>query len=371
MEKSRVSLVRCGSYNTDEVMQAVKRSVDLLGGIANFVKPSDKVLIKPNILSARRPEDAVCTHPEVVRAVIKLVKGRGADVVVGDSPGGFINNVEEVYEVSGIAKVARDEKVDLVKFAFTKTVDGFPLSVRVLQADKVISIPKFKTHEVTGITAAIKNMYGALSGLYKTQCHAMAPREKEFAKIIVKVFSLVKPALNIIDAVWSMEGEGPSAGEPRKTDFLMAGSDAAAIDSLLAVLIGQKPYKFSFIKECRIMRLGETDISNIDILGDRFSDFSIKDFKLAKGMGIFKYMPKYVADIAGLLLRFWPEIDNETCKKCNLCRSSCPVRAIYVQEGGFYTVDLSKCINCMCCREICPYKAVRIKRSWLARMIWE
>lgn len=370
MEKSKVSIIRCENYNSYLVEKAVSRAVNLIGGISRFVRPGERVLIKPNILSARLPEEAVCTHPEVVRSVIRLVKKAGGSVTVGDSPGGFIKDIQKVYEISGMSKIAREENVNLVKFTFTRTVDGFPLSVRVLEADKVISVSKFKTHEITGITAAIKNMYGAVVGLFKTQCHAKAPTEKDLAKIIAKVFSLTRPDLNILDAVWSMEGEGPSAGEPRKTSFLMASSDAVAIDSLVSMLIGCKPLDFGVTKESKSMGLGETDPGKIDILGDNFSDFLIYRFKMARGRKIVRYLPSGVTNFVASFLKFWPEIDNELCKRCNLCRLSCPMHAISV-ENNIHTVDRHKCIRCMCCHEVCPYKAIHIRKSWLARKIWE
>lgn len=370
MGRSTVSIIKCPNYNSYNVEKAVRKSIDLVGGIDKFVKSGERVLVKPNILSARQPDDAVCTHPEVVRAVIRLVKGRGATVTVGDSPGGFIKNVGEIYKVSGIWDVAKQERVNIVKFTFSHNVDGFPISVRALSADKIISVPKFKTHEITGITAAVKNMYGVVVGLHKTKCHADAPTEKGLAKIIAKVFSLAKPDLTVLDAVVSMEGEGPSSGNPRKTDFVMSSSDAVAIDTVLSVLINTHPMNYAVIRECKRMGLGESLVGNIDVVGDNFSEFIMEDFKLAKGRAILKFLPGFLTTLIASRLKFWPEIDIEVCKKCNMCKSSCPVRAIDKRRGKYY-VDRYKCIRCMCCREVCPYKAILIRKSWLARVLWE
>ena len=313
-DKSEVSIVRCENYDPYMVGNSTRRAIDLIGGIAKFIKPGENVLIKPNILSARKPEEAVCTHPEVVRAVVRIVKERASHVTIGDSPGGFIKDVKKVYEASGIERIAKEERVNLAKFTFSRTIDGFPISARILEADKIISISKFKTHEITGITGAIKNMYGAVVGLYKTQCHAKAPTEKDLAKIIAKVFSIVKPALNIVDAVYSMEGEGPSAGEPRKTSFLMASSDAVAVDSLLSVLVGCKPHEFAVTKEAHLLKLGNMRLEDIDIKGDNFTDFLIPNFKFAKGRLVLKWLPDFITHFVASFLKFWPEIDNNICK---------------------------------------------------------
>lgn len=370
MSKEKISIVRCSSYESPEVYNSVDRAVNLLGGISKFVGNRERVLIKPNILSARKPDEAVCTHPEVLRAVIKIVKRTGASVSVGDSPGGFLKNVEEVYDVSGVTKVAKEEKVDLVKFTFSRTIDGLPISTRVLDADKVISIPKFKTHEITGITGGVKNMYGAIVGLHKTKIHSEAPREEELAKIVAKVYGITKPTLTIIDGVVSMEGEGPSQGDPRRTNFIIAGQDCVAIDSLLAVLINTKPNDYAVIRECKKKGYGESNLNDVEIAGDKYSEFIIKNFKHAKGRKLLKLLPGVLANLFASQLKFWPEIEDSLCRKCNMCKSSCPVSAIDIKNGK-YAIDRYKCISCMCCRELCPYKAIGIKKNWLSKMLWE
>ncbi|MGC1454762.1 MAG: DUF362 domain-containing protein, partial [Nitrospirota bacterium] len=84
---SAVSIIRCADYAQDRVLLSVTQAVDLLGGMRAFIKPGERVLIKPNLLKASSPETAVTTHPEVVRAVIRLVREAGGAALVGDSPG--------------------------------------------------------------------------------------------------------------------------------------------------------------------------------------------------------------------------------------------------------------------------------------------
>jgi len=370
MERSKVSITRCESYSQNLVDKAVAEAVGALGGIRQFVKHGDKVLIKPNILSARKPEEAVCTHPAVLRAVIRLVKDTGAHITVGDSPGGFLKNIEEVYEISGINKVTQEEKVNLVKFTFSRTINGLPISTRVLDSDKIISVPKFKTHEITGITACVKNMYGSVVGLFKTKVHADHPKEEGLARILAQVYSITKPVLSIVDAVICMEGEGPSAGDPRDSKFIMAGCDGVACDTVLAHLIMTKPMGYAFLRECRKQGLGQTDIKQIDVLCGRIEDFYIKNIKHAQARIFLKFMPHFAANAVASQLKFSPHIEPDLCKKCNMCKSSCPVKAIFIKDDIF-TVNLKKCIRCMCCREVCPYKAIGIRKNWLSRMIWE
>jgi len=366
---AKVSIIRCGDYDRARVFDAVKRATDLACCIKESVKPNMKVLVKPNLLSARPPEDAVDTHPEVVRAVVRLVKEAGGRVILGDSPAaGFGKNVLDVYEVSGMKKLAHEEGVDLVKFTSAKFVDGIPISRYVFDCDLVISVPKFKTHCITMITAAIKNTYGVVVGMYKAAAHSKAPREEDFAKVIAKVFSIAKPNITVLDGIAVMEGDGPSSGEPRNLGFVMAGFDAVAMDSCLADMIGLKPLDVLVTKEAYGMNLGEADLSLIEIVGDDFNGFRLKDFKLPQTMPM-RIIPGIVAKSVAHFIRFKPYINTRICKRCGLCKVTCPVGCIEIEKDAC-GIDYHKCVRCMCCHEVCPYKAIGIRRNILTQLVW-
>ncbi len=365
---AKVSIVHCGSYDTEKVESAVKRAVDSIGGIGAFVKPGMKVLLKPNLLSARPPEDGVDTHPEVVRAVARLVKGAGCTVRIGDSPGGYHKDMSEVFEKSGMKRIAAQEGAELVSFTKSRFVDGFPIAREVFECDAMISIPKFKTHMITIITAAIKNTYGTVTGLYKSECHSKAPREEDFARIIAKIHSISRPRLNILDAVVAMEGDGPSSGTLRDMGMIMASEDGVAMDSCIGKLVGLEPLDVPVTKEAHTMGLGEADLSKIEISGDDIKTFDVSGFKLPRTLPI-KYIPRGIVNSIASLVKFRPAIDKDVCRRCNLCKVACPVSAIESDESGYY-IDYAKCIGCMCCHEVCPYRAIGVKRNMLTRMIW-
>ncbi|MFA5255823.1 MAG: DUF362 domain-containing protein [Candidatus Omnitrophota bacterium] len=365
---TRVALVRCESYDTNRVFDAVKRSVDLLGGIGAFVKPGMRVLLKPNLLSARLPEDAVDTHPEVVRAVVRLVKSAGGMPFIGDSPGGFGKNIGEIFEKSGMKGIADEEGVELETFTASKSVDGMPIARQIFSSDCVISIPKFKTHSITVLTAAIKNMFGSVVGSYKAECHSRSPREEDFSRIIAKVYSITRPHLTVVDGIIAMEGDGPSSGVIRKMDLVMAGEDAVAIDSCLAKIMGVEPLDVLVTKEAYEARLGEAQISKIEVLGETLDAFIAKDFKLPRTTPL-KYLPKSLLKCLASLIRFKPYIDNEACRRCNLCKLTCPVHCIEIEKTSC-SIDYKKCVRCMCCHEICPYRAIGIRRNILTKMVW-
>lgn len=365
---AKVSIVHCSDYDTARVEGAVKRAVDSIGGMEAFVKPGMKVLLKPNLLSARPPDDGVDTHPEVVRAVIRLVKAAGGAVKIGDSPGGYHKDIYEVFEKSGIKKVAEEEGTELAGFTKSKFVDSFPIAREVFDCDVMISIPKLKTHIITVLTAAIKNTYGTVTGLYKTECHSKAPREEDFARIVAKIHSISRPHLNILDAIVAMEGDGPSSGTLRNVGIVMASADAVAMDACVAKLVGLEPLDILVTKEAYSMGLGEADLSKIEITGDDIKTFDVSNFKLPQTLPI-KYIPRGLVNSIASLVKFRPAIDKSICRRCNLCKVSCPVSAIESDERGYY-IDYVKCIGCMCCHEVCPYRAIGVKRNILTKMVW-
>ena len=365
---TKVSIVRCEEYKTEKVFDAVKKAVDLVGGIGSFVKPGSKVLLKPNLLSPHPPEDCVTTHPEVVRAVARLAKAAGGILSLGDSPGGYGTNIDEIMEESGVRKVAEEEGIEIKKFNTSKFIDGIPISRHVLDADCVISIPKLKTHSITVLTGAVKNMFGAVIGLYKAECHSRAPKNEDFSKIMAKVYSIVKPNLTVVDGIMGMEGDGPSAGVVRKMNLVMAGCDAVAIDSCIARIIGINPLDVLVTKECVNAGLGEADPAKIELAGDDINEFIVKDFKLPQTTPL-KYLPKSVMNGLASLIRFKPHIDSALCKRCNLCKITCPVNCVEIAQD-YCGIDYKKCVRCLCCHEVCPYKAISIKRNFITKMIW-
>ena len=365
---TKVALVKCSSYDTEKVLDSVKKAVDLLGGIEAFIKPGTKVLVKPNLLSARLPEEAVDTHPEVVRAVVRLVKSAKAVPLIGDSPGGYGANIEEIFEKSGMRKMAQEENVELVKFTKSRSVDGIPFTRYLFDCDVIVSVPKLKTHVLTVFTGAIKNMYGTVSGLYKTECHSKSPKEEDFAKVIAKVYSIAKPHLTILDGITAMEGDGPSGGKPRNLNLIMAGADAVAIDACASRIIGLDPFDVMVTKEAHHMGLGEADPGKIEMAGDDMDNFIARDFKLPQ-TAIFRLIPKGLVNAVAGMIKFKPSIDISICARCNLCKITCPVNAIEIDKD-FCRIDYKKCVRCLCCHEVCPYKAITIKRNVLAKLVW-
>jgi len=149
-----VAFERCPDYDLATVGAAVRAALEPLGGMGAFVQPGQTVLLKPNLLTDSPPEAAITTHPEVVRAVIRLVREAGAECRVGDSPASVIK-LERVWARTGMRALCEEEGVELVTLevggarTFSEKRQVFDVATRVLEADVVISLPKVKTHVLT------------------------------------------------------------------------------------------------------------------------------------------------------------------------------------------------------------------------------
>jgi len=368
---SRVSLIKCKSYDPSLVFPATKRAIDLLGGITSFIRPQSKVLVKPNLLMAKEPEFAITTHPEVVRSVVKILKGINCKVFIGDGPSVFgnqIENVDEVYEKTGMNRVAREEGVEIVKFEKRRWRGNFPLTTWLDECEYLVSVPKFKTHDLTTLTGAIKNLFGLIPGIYKTELHKKYFAHEDFARILVDIYREVSPALTVIDGITAMEGDGPATGgKLRNPELLFAGSDCVALDTILAIIMGLKPFEVLTNKEAANRGLGVADINNIEILGDKLEEVMEKPFKLPTTT-IRTKLPRPIIEIAKKLIRFYPQVNHNNCTRCQACVQACPVKVMSMKNNRV-VIKYKGCISCFCCQEACPASAIKVKKTILAKMI--
>jgi uncharacterized protein (DUF362 family)/NAD-dependent dihydropyrimidine dehydrogenase PreA subunit len=368
---SAVSIIKCENYNSELVLESTKKAIDLIGGITSYVKAGSKVLVKPNLLMAKEPEFGIDTHPEVVRAVIKILKEIKCQIFVGDGPsvwGNQIGNVWRVYERSGIKRVCAEERVDLVEFNKRRWHGNFPLTTWIEDCDYLVSIPKFKTHGLTILTAAIKNLFGLVSGTYKTELHKKYFDKENFSKILVDVYEKTRPALTVIDAVIAMEGEGPAtSGKLRNLGLILAGSDCVALDSILAIIMGLEPQDILTTKEATKRRLGESTLDSINVLGARLEEVIGQPFLLPI-TSMKKKIPRPVIELAKILIKYYPCVERDNCILCAACIQACPNKAISMKDKRI-VVDYKKCIACFCCMEACPNAAIKVKKTIWARML--
>ena len=373
--KSKVAIVKCKDYQEEKVYEAVRESVDLLGGIGSFIRNGDRVLLKPNLLSGKTPEKAVTTHPSVVSAVVRLVKDAGGNPCIGDSPG--IGGLKRVAEKAGIKEVADIMGVKLVEFGEAVDVENrrghifkrFEVAKAFLEADVIINLPKLKTHGQMLLTLCVKNNFGFVVGNRKAKWHLKAGVDVDFfAQMLLDLYLLIQPRLTIMDGIVAMEGDGPGNGDPRKVGLIFAGIDCVAIDTVICQTLGIPSDDVYTIRAARQRGIGETDLKEIEVLGESLGEIKVKDFKLPKTHDIGFHIPKFLSNFLKNIITSMPEIDYTKCRLCQVCVDSCPSQTMKTVNGKV-NIDYKSCIRCFCCQELCPEGAVGIKRGWLSDIL--
>ncbi len=369
---SRISLVKCNSYAPDLVCASVRKSIDLLGGITAFVKPQSRVLVKPNLLMAQEPQMGVTTHPEVVRAVIRILKDINCKIFVGDSPSVWGRQIEiahQVYERCGIKRVCAEEGAELVEFSKRRIRKYFPLTTWLDDCEYFINLPKFKTHGLTILTGAIKNLFGLVCGTYKTELHKRYFNPERFSAMLVDIYQEARPTLNIIDGIIAMEGDGPgTSGKLRSANLILAGDDGVSLDSIMAVIMGIKPQEVVTTREAAKRGLGVSDIHAIEILGDKLEDAVGRPFLVPVTQRRIQSIAAPLIRLAAGQIKYYPYTDDHKCTRCGACIQVCPAKVISMKKNRI-TFDYRGCIRCFCCQETCPSSAINIKKSILAKMI--
>ena len=368
-----VVLAQARSYDRLTVKDAMMRILEPLGGIRAFVRPGERVLLKPNMLYAKAPECAVTTHPEVLRAVIELVQEAGGIPLVGDSPG--FGDFWKVAGKSGMLRVAEEAGGELVEFSETVEVAAgglfkrFELARPYLEADRVINLPKLKTHEMMTMTCAVKNLFGAVVGPAKAGWHLKAGADREvFARMLLEIYLMRKPDLTIVDAVIAMEGDGPGSGDPREVGLLLAGVNPLAVDVIAAEIAGI-PKKLLFVERAALkLGIDGADRAAIQTVGVPLEDARVAPFRLPPLSDVQWGLPRFFKNRLRHNLTTRPCAVQGKCELCGICVSACPPRAIEIKDGKL-VFDYRRCIRCFCCRELCPHGALDVRTGALLKII--
>jgi uncharacterized protein (DUF362 family)/NAD-dependent dihydropyrimidine dehydrogenase PreA subunit len=368
----RVVIEKVASYAPTEVEAGLRRLLEPLGGMAAFVRPGERVLLKPNMLSAKPPEAAVTTHPAVLREVIRLVQEAGGIALVGDSPG--FGSLRSVARRSGMLTVIEECGAELAEFSEVRTVAAsgtirrFEVAAQYLAADRIINLPKLKTHEMMTITCGVKNLFGILVGAAKPAWHLQAGADRQlFARVLLELYQVRPPDLTIVDAITAMEGNGPGSGDPRHVGLLLAGANPLAVD-VIAAELAAIPKKLLFVeREAERLGLSGADRSSIELCGVAQESLQIEPFRLPPLTDVDFGLPRFISNRLRNLLTTRPVQLPERCVLCGICVKGCPPRVIRI-EGRKLVFDYDRCIRCFCCRELCPEAALDVRKGALLKL---
>lgn len=370
--KSKVAVIYCEEYTEEKVSEAIEKGIGLIGGWEAFVKPEEKILLKPNLLNRADVQKAVTTHPAILGAVAGLLRKNGFDhLSYGDSPG-HPGNVDKTSEICGLKEAAERHNVPLADFSRGKTVEyrrgsvtrKFEICQGVLDADAIINLCKMKTHQLERITGGVKNLFGCVYGLNKGMSHAKYPDAESFAQMLVDLNLMLKARLHIMDGIIAMEGNGPASGVPVKMNLILMSADPVALDATFCRLVDLDPNTIPTVYYGEILGLGYCKEEDIEIVGiESLSDYINPEFDVSREKNLdtkWTFLDRF--KVFGRK----PVILKKKCIRCGACVEACPLEEKALEfkkqkEAPIY--DYKKCIRCYCCQEMCPAKAIVVKRK--------
>ena len=373
-KKPVVSIEKCERYDLAEVSESLENLLAPHGGIGAFVKEGERVLLKPNLLKASPPGKAVTTHPVFVEAVVRAVQSVGGAVVIGDSPG--IGNMKKIFDATGMWGVAERTGAELIELENSTVIEmpegatfkTLEISKEVLDADKVINLPKVKTHAQMYVTLGVKNCFGCIVGKRKPQWHFKAGVTREyFAELILDIYDAVSPVLNIADGILAMEGNGPGSGDPRHAGLIFASPDALAMDRIITEVLGLDAKEVPIFHAAEKRGLKGVRPEGIEVAGAPLEDVRVKGFSPARVIDMM-FGPPFLRRYFKEAVTAKPVIDHGKCTLCGDCVKTCPTEVMKVKDKKI-DIYYRDCIHCFCCQEICPEGAISPKQGWLLRLV--
>ena len=378
-----VAIRKCESYEYEVVKYSFDKLMEDIGPLENFIKRGSKVLVKPNLVIKKSPEEGATTHPMLIRVVCEELLKLDCKVVIAESPGGPYTKsiLKGFYNVCGIEEAVEsldvelnydtsETKVENEKATYLKTMN---VITPITQVDHVVNLCKLKTHKMAKYTGGVKNLYGVIAGLEKAEIHYRFQKEELFCEnVLLDICQYVNPSLTIMDGVYAMEGEGPTAGDMRRMNVLLAAQSSYALDIAGCKLINLDPMKVGTVRGSVKRNLIAEDFSDIEFVGDDIEELVAKDFNIPVTSSDFRLLsikfPKLIGDILDKIITPKPVVKEKDCVKCGKCKIACPAKAIEITDKCA-KIDLKKCIRCYCCHELCPKKAIYIKQNIFFKLI--
>ncbi len=377
MDDIEVVVSKCDDYDLNNIEKSMDEVLELTHAL-DEIKPNMNVVIKANLVAPMAPDKAGTTHPNLLYALCKRLIEKGANVTVGDSPGGPYNKgyLNQVYKTTGLTKleelgVKLNQNFDEITIKNPEGVKckEFPMTAYLKDADYIIDFCKLKSHGMMALSCAVKNFFGIIPGTIKPEFHFLYPDYADFANMLIDLNEYIKPKLSIVDGIIAMEGNGPTAGIPKKVGLLLASKNQYKLDYICSHIIGLSMENVPTIEESYKRGFIPKDVHEIKC-NFNIDDLIVKDFDTRKThKSLWFTDEKTIAGrIAKKLLSSKPNVNKDECIGCEKCKNVCPASAI-TMVNKIPHIDRKKCIKCYCCQEFCPKGAMKVKRTMFAKML--
>ncbi len=378
MKNKNVSLRACENYENENVKIAVNALFDDISLDREEICGKN-VVIKPNLVRKMDIGAAGTTNPTVVAEIAKIFVEMGAkSVKIAESPAGVYteNSIRSSYRAGRMDTSAEESGAELnfdmssrrISSAVKERSRTFNIITPIADADVIVNICKLKTHNLTGMSGAVKNFFGVIPGTEKLEMHALYPNLADFSLMLCDLCKTIcegRTVINVMDAVIGMEGNGPTNGRPKKLGFLGCSRDPFSLDMAAAYIIGME--SLSSISEAAKKQGFESEsLDSVPFFGDSKESLVCKDFVLPDSADRRKSGINILTKLFGgkfiETLRPRPVISNEKCVGCGECMRACPARTIVIKDAKAH-INKKDCIKCFCCQELCPKDAVKVKKN--------
>lgn len=238
----------------DYAPEALARTVDDVFSAIGF-SPSrgERVLVKPNLVAAR---DALgCTEPAIAGAVCHWLLDHGCKVTAGDSPA--FGSASSVAKKVGLLDALEPLGVPMVTLNTPAPLElslggDIGLSALAMEADRIVNLPRLKAHCQMRVTAAVKNLFGCITGMRKAIAHTrFGEKENLFESMILDVAAALPPTTTLLDAVTCMHRDGPTGGDPFHLGMIAASNTPVALDTAIYTSLHTTPDDITLWREAQ------------------------------------------------------------------------------------------------------------------------
>ncbi len=326
--------------------------------------PGDTVLVKPNILQEAEPERALATNPHFIHAFVQFLLAQGLRVIVGDIPGNMVPS-DRLFADFGLEGYAGDGRVvvcNLDQHGFRPVSLDHPRSRRPVtlpsllwNCNAIFNLPKAKTHSLTLVTGAVKNLFGLTPKAERPGLH-MIPSADEFARCLLDLHTaLPVPERIVMDGILGMDGEGPSAGRPRHLQAVVLADDPVLADRAMCHLMG---IDWSLTPLSRIVPPPDEQLIAGDLAPIEPAFAAPRSYL---GGAVVPIVAAF-QHIIGTSNRAIPVVQTSKCVRCGICAQRCPAKAIHLSPYPVF--NRRTCVLCYCCHELCPQQAIDLRRTF-------
>jgi len=376
-----VYLASCPTYDLTKIKSIIYNGLEQLHFSPDQFS-GKRVGLKPNLLLPCKPDRAIITHPIFFQAIVEIVKDHGGIPVLIENPA--IHSLETILKKTPYGEIVRTMQIETPDMTPTQSISfdqgvqfkTIEISSAFFDVDMIVNIPKLKTHGLTAITGALKNLFGAMPGLKKSRMHLKAPSRDDFSVFLMDLYGALsfgfdppKPILHIMDGILGMEGEGPGlSGTPAQVGVIIMGRDPLAVDWTFTQITKIPPDDVPTLTEGFKRPYCVSSPDDIQILGENITQLQLPDFKMSKNKFLSNGVRwPFTSNFFKQLILEKPVPKPDKCTLCYQCMRICPAKVISPPQklGKIPVYDYNQCIRCFCCMEICPEAAIQLQKGWL------